>query len=39
MVLKLADKQFYLRKFKGKIFLLKIGGEIVSDKLILEGIL
>lgn len=39
MPMKFAHKQFYLRKFKGKIFLLKIGGEVVSDKVILESIL
>lgn len=39
MALQFALKQFYLQKFKGKIFLLKISGEVVQDKVILEGLL
>lgn len=39
MPLRFAHQQFYLHKFKEKIFLLKIGGEVVSDKVILESIL
>lgn len=33
------QKNFYLEKFGGKIFVIKIGGEIVQSKKILENIL
>jgi acetylglutamate kinase len=32
-------KTFYLNKFKGKIFVVKIGGEVIESKKILENIL
>ncbi len=32
-------KKYYLSKFKGKTFVLKIGGEVVDSKVILENIL
>ncbi len=33
------QKKFYLQKFKGKIFVLKIGGEVIASKSTLESIL
>lgn len=32
-------KTFYLKKFKGKVFVVKIGGEVIESKKILENIL
>lgn len=34
-----AKKKLYLKKFRNKTFVLKIGGEVVSEKEILENIL
>lgn len=34
-----AKKKLYLKKFHNKIFVLKIGGEIVAEKKVLEAIL
>ncbi|MDP4008377.1 MAG: acetylglutamate kinase [Candidatus Peregrinibacteria bacterium] len=34
-----VKKTFYLKKFKGKVFVVKIGGEVIQSKKILENIL
>ena len=34
-----AQKKFYLGKFKDKIFVVKIGGEVITSKIILKNLL
>lgn len=34
-----AQKKFYLGKFKNKIFVIKIGGEVITSKIILKNLL
>lgn len=34
-----SEKKFYLTKFKNKVFIIKIGGEVIASKKILQNIL
>ncbi|MBI4994952.1 acetylglutamate kinase [Candidatus Peregrinibacteria bacterium] len=34
-----SQKKFYLNKFKNKIFVVKIGGEVITSKIILKNLL